>query len=181
MFSVYYRHQDKVIITSYLKVLNVLIHRYPPLNLKVQSTHLKWTSLTSSFCITFLPLLSPSSPPPGGLSAGQPNSQLPGAAVRPPPLAPPVGGHLPGPHLAELWPGTLVWSPGQRPREALHPAVGSHPRGERLIPVFSYIWKTTGCFFYPFQSPALQKGQLKKVVHGLILVWFKIINLVKQN
>lgn len=74
---------------------------------------------------SLLPSLS--SPPPGGLSAGQPHSQLPGAAVRPPPPAPPVGGHLPGSHLAELRPGPLVWSSGQRPREALHPAVGSHP------------------------------------------------------
>lgn len=75
------------------------------------------------------PLFSP--PPPGGLSAGQPNSQLSGAAVGPPPAAAPVGGHLPGSHLAELWAGPLVWSSGQCPREALHPAVRSHPWGER--------------------------------------------------
>ena len=67
------------------------------------------------------------------MSAGQPNSQLPGAALGPPPSAPPVGGHLPGPHLAELRPGALVRGPGQRPREALHPADGPHPRGERVI------------------------------------------------
>lgn len=74
-------------------------------------------------------LLSP--PPPGGLSAGQPNSQLSGAAVGPPPAAAPVGGHLPGSHLAELWASPLVWSSGQRSREALHPAVRPHSRGER--------------------------------------------------
>lgn len=68
--------------------------------------------------------------PPGGLSAGQPDSKLPGAAVRPPSLAPPVGGYLPGTHLAELWPGALVWGSRQRPREALHSAFRSHSRGE---------------------------------------------------
>lgn len=68
--------------------------------------------------------------PPGGLSAGQPDSKLPGAAVRPPSFAPPVGGYLPGTHLAELWPGALVWGSRQRPREALHSAFRSHSRGE---------------------------------------------------
>lgn len=120
------------VLKIFLHFLNVLIRRYPPFyNLKVQSARLNdWTSLT--FCITPSPLTL-LSPPPGGLSAGQPNSQLPGAAVRPPPPAPPVGRHLPGPHLAELRPGALVWCSGQRPWEALHPAVRPHPRGERLI------------------------------------------------
>lgn len=89
-------------------------------------------------------LLSPSLPP-GGLSAGKPNCQLPGAAVRPPPAAPPVGSHLPGPHLAELWPGTLVRSSRQRPREALHPPVWSNPRGERSPQSVPYMWSRTRC------------------------------------
>lgn len=66
----------------------------------------------------------------GGLSAGQPHRQLPGAAVGPSPSAPSVGGHLPGAHLAELRPGAMVWRSRQRAREALHPAVGSRPRGD---------------------------------------------------
>lgn len=66
----------------------------------------------------------------GGLSAGEPHRQLPGAAVGPSPSAPPVGGHLPGPHLAELRPGAMVWRSRQRPREALHPTVGPRAWGD---------------------------------------------------
>lgn len=86
--------------------------------------------ITKSFTSVHLMHSSLLLSPPGGLSAGQPDSKLPGAAVRPPSLAPPVGGYLPGTHLAELWPGTLVWGSRQRPREALHSAFRSHSRGE---------------------------------------------------
>lgn len=118
-----------------------------------------WTSehlSTSSCCISLSPL-SDLFPPTGGLSAGQPYSQLPGAAVRPPPPAPPVGGHLPGSHLAELRPSPLVWSSRQRPWEALHPAVGSHSRGERLIPGFGSIWFSMWGCFWSFFCPAWRK------------------------
>lgn len=88
-----------------LHFLNVLIRWYPLFyNREVQSAYLNTISQThysaSLLLISFSSLPPP--PPLGGLSAGQPHSQLPGAALRPPPAAPPVGGHLPGPHLAEL-------------------------------------------------------------------------------
>lgn len=87
---------------------------------------LNWpTSASNSLNLSF-------NPPAGGLSAGEPDRQLPGAAVGPPPSAPPVGGHMSGSHLAELRTGALVRSPRQRAREAVHPAVGPHSWGESV-------------------------------------------------
>lgn len=119
--------------------------------------------------VTSLPPLVPSSlAPPESLSAGQPDRQLSGAVVGPPPAAAPVGGHLPGPHLAEFRLGSLVWSPGQRPREALHPALRPHPWGERLPQSLN---KPRGCFRLQFKFK-LKKNHL--CACGVILKCLKL-------
>lgn len=97
--------------------------------------------------LSLFPSLSIS--PSGGLSAGQPYSQLPGAAVRPSPPATPVGSHLPGSHLAELWPCPLVRSSRQRPWETLHPAVRSSPWGKVNTGVWAWLKWTKSCFYDP--------------------------------